>query len=176
MPGLLLDQDLPSRNSLTLGQVLSMVITMEKLAWFSSTMATMISRSKWEIESPQLILEKIDTPPVEEVQGLDDTIRGSGGFGSTGVKSRNNTGRNSEEKETNGENERIGEDKNESEDKNETLKGSIRGSRMRAVKKTKIEGSSRLSRERQIISVKQLKKLVKKENTSLLGGGLGTRK
>ena len=35
----------------------------------------------------QLILEKIDTPPVEEVQGLDDTVRGSGGFGSTGVKS-----------------------------------------------------------------------------------------
>ena len=32
----------------------------------------------------QLILEKIDTPPVEEVQGLEDTVRGSGGFGSTG--------------------------------------------------------------------------------------------
>ena len=41
----------------------------------------------------QLILEKIDTPPVEEVQGLDDTVRGSGGFGSTGVKSGNDTGR-----------------------------------------------------------------------------------
>ena len=32
----------------------------------------------------QLILEKIDTPPVQEVQGLGDTIRGSSGFGSTG--------------------------------------------------------------------------------------------
>ena len=53
----------------------------------------------------QLILEKIDTPPVEEVQALDNTVRGAGGFGSTGVKSSNDTGRNSEEKEMNGEHE-----------------------------------------------------------------------
>jgi len=33
----------------------------------------------------QLILEKIATPPVEEVGDLDETARGSGGFGSTGV-------------------------------------------------------------------------------------------
>ena len=33
----------------------------------------------------QLILEKIDTLPVEEVQGLGETVRGVGGFGSTGV-------------------------------------------------------------------------------------------
>ena len=39
----------------------------------------------------QLILEKIDTPPVEEVQGLGDTVRGVGGFGSTGVKGKNDT-------------------------------------------------------------------------------------
>ena len=39
----------------------------------------------------QLILEKIDTLPVEEVQGLDNTVRGSGGFGSTVVKSGNVT-------------------------------------------------------------------------------------
>ena len=39
---------------------------------------------------------------------------------------------------------------------------------MRTVKKTKIEGSSRLSRERQIISVKQLKKLVKKKTLVFL--------
>ncbi len=32
----------------------------------------------------QLILEKIKTPPVELVEELDDTIRGEGGFGSTG--------------------------------------------------------------------------------------------
>ena len=40
----------------------------------------------------QLILEKIDTPPVEEVQGLKDAVRGIGGFGSTGVKLGNDTG------------------------------------------------------------------------------------
>ena len=101
----------------------------------------------------QLILEKIDTPPVEEVQDLDDTVRGSGGFGSTGVKFGNDTGRISEEKETNGENERTGE-KKQREDKNETLKGRIGNNRMRTTKKTKTEGSSRLSRERQIISTK----------------------
>lgn len=33
----------------------------------------------------QLILEKIETPPVELVEELDDTERGDGGFGSTGV-------------------------------------------------------------------------------------------
>mmetsp|Transcript_20107 Transcript_20107/g.34628 ORF Transcript_20107/g.34628 Transcript_20107/m.34628 type:complete len:148 (-) Transcript_20107:487-930(-) len=36
----------------------------------------------------QLILERISTPEVEEVENLDDTIRGSGGYGSTGVSSR----------------------------------------------------------------------------------------
>lgn len=33
----------------------------------------------------QLIIEKIVTPEVEEVDDLDSTVRGSGGFGSTGV-------------------------------------------------------------------------------------------
>ena len=33
----------------------------------------------------QLILEKIKTPPVELVEELDDTVRGEGGFGSTGA-------------------------------------------------------------------------------------------
>lgn len=33
----------------------------------------------------QLILEQIKTPPVELVEELDDTERGDGGFGSTGV-------------------------------------------------------------------------------------------
>jgi dUTP pyrophosphatase len=32
----------------------------------------------------QLIVEKIDTPLIVEVDNLDDTIRGVGGFGSTG--------------------------------------------------------------------------------------------
>ena len=110
----------------------------------------------------QLILEKIDTPPVKEVQDLDDTVRGAGGFGSTGVKFGNDTGSGSEKKNEKGENERTGE-KKESVVKNETLKGSIRGNRIRTAKKTKIEGSSRLSHERQIISVKQLKQRVKKK-------------
>ena len=35
----------------------------------------------------QLILEKIAIAPVEEVADLDDTERGAGGFGSTGVAS-----------------------------------------------------------------------------------------
>ena len=35
----------------------------------------------------QLILEQISTPVVEDVEGdLDDTQRGEGGFGSTGIK------------------------------------------------------------------------------------------
>ncbi len=33
----------------------------------------------------QLILERILTPEVEEVDELDSTVRGSGGYGSTGV-------------------------------------------------------------------------------------------
>ena len=106
----------------------------------------------------QLILEKIDTPPVEEVQGLDDTVRGSGGFGSTGMKSGNDTGRINEKKNETGKNERT-------VDKNETLKGRDRTEKG---KKKTTEGTSRLSRERQIISVKQLKKLVKKKTPVFL--------
>ncbi|XP_047317511.1 deoxyuridine 5'-triphosphate nucleotidohydrolase-like [Impatiens glandulifera] len=34
----------------------------------------------------QLIIEKIVTPEVAEVDELDSTVRGAGGFGSTGVK------------------------------------------------------------------------------------------
>ena len=113
----------------------------------------------------QLILEKIETPPVEEVQGLGNTVHGSGGFVSTGVSEKKDTG---EKKETKGEKERT-EEKKESMDKNETLKGSNRNSgRTRTEKKTKTEGSSRLSCERQIISVKQLKKLVKKKTPVFL--------
>ena len=39
----------------------------------------------------QLILEKIDILPVEEVQDLGNSVHGSGGFGSTRVKSGNDT-------------------------------------------------------------------------------------
>ena len=106
----------------------------------------------------QLILEKIDTLPVEEVQGLDDTVRGTGGFGSTGVKSGKDTGK---KNEMNGKNERT-------EVKNETLKGSNKGSRTRTERKKTTEASSRLSRDRQIISVKQLKRLVKEKTLVFL--------
>jgi dUTP pyrophosphatase len=34
----------------------------------------------------QMILERISTPEVVEVDDLDDTTRGAGGFGSTGVQ------------------------------------------------------------------------------------------
>ena len=100
-----------------------------------------------------IISKTIDTPPVEEVQGLDNTVRGSRGFGSTGMKSKNNTSRISKKNEPNRKNERTGE-KKESKVENETLKGSIRGSRTRTKKKKTTEGLSRLSRERQIISIK----------------------
>jgi dUTP pyrophosphatase len=36
----------------------------------------------------QLILERIVTPDVLEVEDLDVTVRGAGGFGSTGVTNR----------------------------------------------------------------------------------------
>lgn len=32
----------------------------------------------------QLIIERIHTPEVTEVEDLDETLRGAGGFGSTG--------------------------------------------------------------------------------------------
>lgn len=35
----------------------------------------------------QLILERIATPEVVEVESLDETTRGTGGYGSTGVAS-----------------------------------------------------------------------------------------
>ena len=93
----------------------------------------------------QLILEKIDTPPVKEVQDLEDTVRGSGGFGSTGVKGKNDTGSSSDKKNDNGKNERTSEQK-ESVVKNETLKGRFGSSRTRTERKKPTEGTSRLSR------------------------------
>ena len=92
-----------------------------------------------------------------------------GGFGSTGVKSAaNDTGSGSVEKKNEiGQKERTVE--KESVEQNETLKGLGKMGRMSGrtrtgMKQTKkaTEGTSRLSRERQIISVKQLKRLVKK--------------
>ena len=116
----------------------------------------------------QLILERIDTPPVEEVQGLDGTVRGSGGFGSTGIESRNDAGR---EIDVKCKNERTEREKGNEKAKNETLKGrigSFSGKGTKTGKKKVTEGSSRLSRERQLISVKQLKRLVKKKTPVFL--------
>ena len=120
----------------------------------------------------QLILEKIDTPPVEEVQGLGDTVRGSGGFGSTGVKGKNDT---DEKKGMIDQKERTVEKEKERKCQNETLKGETSGRRTRTEKNKKTtEGTSRLSRERQIISVETVEETGEKEDTSILGGGLGT--
>ena len=52
----------------------------------------------------QLISEKIDTPPVEEVQDLGNTVHGSGGFGSIGVKSGIDTSQFSEKMNEKGKN------------------------------------------------------------------------
>ena len=71
-------------------------------------------------------------------------------------------------KNENGQNERTGEKKESEKDKNETLKGRMSSGRTRTEKKTKTEGSSKLSCECQIISVKQLKKLVKKKTPVFL--------
>ena len=92
----------------------------------------------------QLILEKIDTPPVEEVQGLEEIVRGLGAFGSSGVKSGKDTG---EKNKMKGKNERTGENENEMV-QNETLKGSGRNGsdRTRTDRSRKTtEGMSRLS-------------------------------
>ena len=73
---------------------------------------------------------------MEEVQGLGNIVRGSGGFGSIGVKSENDNGQDSGKKETNGQNEQT-EEKKESEVKNETLKGRISGNKTRTERKMK---------------------------------------
>ena len=116
----------------------------------------------------QLILEKISTPGVEEVSELDSTVRGSGVFGSTGMQLGNDTGT---ENIVTCKNERTEKEKGNEKAKNETLKGrigSISGKGTKTGKKITTEGSSRLSRERQLISVKQLKRLVKKKTPVFL--------
>ena len=115
----------------------------------------------------QLILEKIDTPPVEEVQGHDSTVRGTGGFGSTGVsEKRNDTDGSKEKMNELDQNERTVVEGKGMDSKNETLGG--RKMRTGSMKSRKTEGTSRLSRERQIISAKQLKRLVRKKTPVFL--------
>ena len=111
----------------------------------------------------QLILEKISTPEVEEVSGLDSTVCGSGGFGSTRMQLGNDTGT---KDIVTCKNERTEKEKEKEKAKNETLKGrmgSFSGKGTKTGKKITTKGSSRLSRERQLIFVKQLKRLVKKK-------------
>ena len=124
----------------------------------------------------QLILERIDTPPVQEVQDLAGTERGIGGFGSTGIGSgeKNDIGcTDSGKMNETGQKEQKNE-QNENEVKGKTLKGRIgrfsgtRPTRTTQTEMKKTEGSSRLSHERQIISVKQLKKLVKRKTPVFL--------
>ena len=49
----------------------------------------------------QLRLEKINTLPVEEVQGLEDIVHGVGGFGSIGVNRQNDIDEKKELKDEN---------------------------------------------------------------------------
>ena len=90
----------------------------------------------------QLILEKIHTPEVEEMRGLEDIVRGSEGFGSTGVNKKNDT---DVKKELKCEKERT--DKKD-DVKNETLKDKVDNGKRRIDKRRKAtKGTSRLSHE-----------------------------
>ena len=102
----------------------------------------------------QMIFEKIDTPDVVEVQGLEDTVRGVGGFGSTGIK-KNDT------------DEKIVK-QNERAEKNETLKGKCDELQRTDQDSKRTEKKAKLSREREIISVKKLKKLIQKKEPVFL--------
>ena len=96
----------------------------------------------------QLILERIDTPPVEEVQGLDGTVHETSGFGSTGIESGNDTGKG---KIVTCKNERTETEKENEKAENEALKGRLgrfSGKGTKTGKKKMTEGSSCLSQER----------------------------
>jgi dUTPase len=66
-------------------RVLLILITPVKLKSSCSTM----ERKDFEIKKgdriAQLVLERCETPPIEEINIVEDTERGSGGFGSTGL-------------------------------------------------------------------------------------------
>ena len=84
----------------------------------------------------QLILEKITTPNVQEVKELDSTVRGSKGYGSTGM--------NQSEK---------GQDKDPSR---VSILSRVQG-------KPKIKRTTHAQQKRQFISAKQMQKLMKKK-------------
>ena len=79
---------------------------------------------------------------MEEVQGLEDTVYGIGGFGSTGVNEKNDT---EVKKEMKGENEQS--EKKAEEIKTETLKGSSSGRQRTEMNRKTTEGLFRLSQE-----------------------------
>jgi dUTP pyrophosphatase len=49
-----------------------------------------LSKEKYEIKKgekiAQILIQKVESPEIEEVGNLDNTNRGDGGFGSTGIK------------------------------------------------------------------------------------------
>ena len=100
---------------------------------------------------------------MEEVRALEESVRGSIGLGSIGMNGKNDTEVKKKWKlEMNelGKNDKV---------KNETLKGRFSSRKQRTDRNRKsAEGTSRLFRERQIISVKQLKRLVKKKTPVFL--------
>ena len=102
----------------------------------------------------QLLLEKIATPAVEEVEALDDTVRGAGGFGSTGMQpspvDQVNPGTSSTD-----------------QDQDAQTKSKMQSVRVKIVKR--LEGSNKphvlnqttATRQRSFVSVKAIKKLAK---------------
>ena len=56
-------------------------------AWNANNSAPVPRAVKAGDRVAQLILERIVTPEVEEVENLDETVRGAGGYGSTGTAS-----------------------------------------------------------------------------------------
>ena len=118
---------------------------------------------KMEDKIAQIILEKIGTSKVEEVQALKESARGSGGFGSTGVNGKNDT---DVEKELEDRNERTEE--NNDEDKNETRKCRSSGKQRTEKNRKSAEGTFRLSLEKQLVFVNQLKRLLKKKTPVFL--------
>ena len=94
----------------------------------------------------QLILEKIDTPQVKEVEELPDTTRGAKGFGSTGWRS-------DEKSETDGKTKTNSSQKDSSR---VTILQRVQGQ-----PKIKTTNAARLQRE--FVSIKKMKKLMKQK-------------
>ena len=110
----------------------------------------------------QMIFEKIDTPEVVEVQGLEDTVRGAGGFGSTGIKTNDTDGQILKQ--------------NVQAEKNETLKSKYNARPRTDRDGKRTEKEVKLSHEREIISINKLKNLIQKKEPVFFGSDLGTRK